>query len=93
MLAPYYSPLSAAKPTARVALPSHLSLHVASMTLALYYSRVALPYEVEARVALPYEGKARRRWRRCALRFALLAARSAAQVALPYYMWWCARRR
>ena len=72
---------------------SHLSLHVASMTLAPYYSRVALPYEVEARVALPYEGKARRRWRRCALRFALSAARSAAQVALPYYMWWCARRR
>jgi hypothetical protein len=49
--------------------------------------------EVEARVALPYEEKARRRWRRCALRFALSAARSAAQVALPCYMWWCARRR
>ena len=50
---------------------------------ALYYSRVALPYE----------GKSRSRWRRCALRFALSSARSAAQVALPYYMWWCARRR
>ena len=35
---PYYSPPSAAKPAARVALPSHLSLHVASMTLAPYYS-------------------------------------------------------
>ena len=68
MLAPYYSPPSAAKPTARVALPSHLSLHVALMTLAPYTTRVWRCRTRGSREAVgavaPYDSPSHRQGRR-----------------------------